>query len=126
MRAWKLRRALFSPSWWLPVHGYVPAARREHDGRGSAYPRKIALVLGRFLLITPRTITLPRTLGPGVSGEPFSEQHRQYFHTDADVRAALREAGFTVTAVSEEYTHHPADAATLRATWTARRLARTA
>jgi predicted TPR repeat methyltransferase len=54
-------------------------------------------------------------------GDPFSEQHRQYFHTDADVRAALHAAGLAVTAVGEEYTHEPADALTLRATWTARR-----
>jgi predicted TPR repeat methyltransferase len=53
-------------------------------------------------------------------GEPFSEQHRQYFHSDANVRATLREAGFAVTAVREEYTHDPADEATLRATWIAR------
>jgi predicted TPR repeat methyltransferase len=56
-------------------------------------------------------------------GEPFLERHRQYFHADADVRASLHDAGFTVTAVSEEYTHEPVDASTLRATWTARRLA---
>jgi SAM-dependent methyltransferase len=55
-------------------------------------------------------------------GDPFSEQHRQYFHADADVRASLHDAGFAVTAVGEEYTHQPADASTLRATWTARRL----
>jgi predicted TPR repeat methyltransferase len=55
-------------------------------------------------------------------GDSFSEQHRQYFHTDADVRASLQAAGFAVTAVGEEYTHEPADASTLRATWTARRL----
>lgn len=55
-------------------------------------------------------------------GDPFSEQHRQYFHTDADVRASLRDAGFAVTTVGEEYTHQPVDASTLRATWTARRL----
>jgi hypothetical protein len=55
-------------------------------------------------------------------GDPFSEQHRQYFHTDTDVRASLHDAGFAVTAVGEEYTHQPADASTLRATWTARRL----
>ena len=54
--------------------------------------------------------------------EPFSEQHRQYFHTDAEVRASLQDAGFAVTAVGEEYTHEPVDASTLRATWTARRL----
>ena len=56
-------------------------------------------------------------------GEPFSEHHRQYFHTDADVRASLQGAGFAVTAVGAEYTHEPADASTLRATWTARRSA---
>jgi SAM-dependent methyltransferase len=55
-------------------------------------------------------------------GDPFCEQHRQYFHTDADVHAALQDAGFAVTAVGEEYTHQPADASTLRATWTARHL----
>ena len=55
------------------------------------------------------------------AGEPFSERHRQYFHADDDVRASLQAAGFAVTAVGEEYTHEPADASTLRATWTARR-----
>jgi predicted TPR repeat methyltransferase len=54
-------------------------------------------------------------------GDPFSERHRQYFHTDAEVHASLHDAGFAVTAVGEEYTHQPADASTLRATWTARR-----
>jgi predicted TPR repeat methyltransferase len=61
-------------------------------------------------------LTRPRT------GDSFSEQHRQYFHTDADVRTSLQAAGFTVTAVGEEYTHELADASTLCATWTARRL----
>ena len=56
-------------------------------------------------------------------GDPFSEQHRQYFHADADVRTTLQDAGFAVTAVGEEYTQEPVDASTLRATWTARRLA---
>jgi SAM-dependent methyltransferase len=55
-------------------------------------------------------------------GDPFSERHRQYFHTDAEVDAALHDAGFAVTAVSEEYTHQPVETSTLRATWTARRL----
>jgi hypothetical protein len=54
-------------------------------------------------------------------GDPSAEQHRQYFHADADVRAGLQAAGFEVTAVEEEYTHQPADGSTLRATWTARR-----
>ena len=58
---------------------------------------------------------------PG-DGDAFSEQHRQYFHEDADVRSALGDAGFAVTEVSAEYTHQPVEASTLRATWTARRL----
>jgi predicted TPR repeat methyltransferase len=53
--------------------------------------------------------------------DSFAEQHRQYFHADVEVRTALEDAGFEVTAVEEEYTHEPADASTLRATWTARR-----
>ena len=55
------------------------------------------------------------------NGDPFSEQHRQFFHADADVRASLEDAGLAVIAVEEEYTHEPAGASTLRATWTARR-----
>ena len=55
-------------------------------------------------------------------GDSFSELHRQYFHAEADVRASLRSAGFAVTTVCEEYTHEPADASTLHATWTGRRL----
>ena len=55
-------------------------------------------------------------------GDPFSEQHRQYFHADSEVRIALEDAGFALTAIEEEYTHESADASTLRATWTARRL----
>jgi predicted TPR repeat methyltransferase len=55
-------------------------------------------------------------------GDPFREQHRQYFHPDADVRASLREAGFALTVVGDEYTSQPVDASTLRATWSARLL----
>ena len=54
--------------------------------------------------------------------DTFSEQHRQYFHADTDVRAALQDADFAVSEVSAEYTHEPLDESTLRATWTARRL----
>ena len=56
------------------------------------------------------------------AGDPFRERHRMYFHADADVRASLQDAGFALIAVGEEYSHEPADASTLHATWTARRL----
>jgi hypothetical protein len=74
-------------------------------------------------IVDPRTRTCDTTieLTRPRKGDPFSEQHRQYFHTNADVRAALHGAGLAVTAVGEEYTNKPADASTLRATWTARR-----
>jgi hypothetical protein len=51
---------------------------------------------------------------------PFSEQHRQYFHREADVRTALAGAGLEVTAVRDGYSDRPADDATLSATWIAR------
>ena len=54
-------------------------------------------------------------------GDTFAEQHRQYFHTVAQVLDALLDAGLALTAVTEEYSDQPADASTLRATWTARR-----
>ena len=72
--------------------------------------------LGARTCDTTIELTRPR------DGDPFSERHRQYFHADADVRRCLEHAGFQVLAVEEEYTHEPADASTLRATWTARRL----
>jgi SAM-dependent methyltransferase len=54
-------------------------------------------------------------------GDTFAEQHRQYFHTAAQVLDALLDAGLALTEVTDEYSHRPADASTLRATWTARR-----
>jgi SAM-dependent methyltransferase len=54
-------------------------------------------------------------------GDTFVERHRQYFHTATQVLDALLDAGFVLSAVTEEYSHRQADATTLRATWTARR-----
>ena len=53
--------------------------------------------------------------------DSFAETHRQYFHTDGDVRTALHAAGFDAVAVTDEYTDEPVGPATLRATWIARR-----
>ena len=69
-----------------------------------------------------RTCETRIELTPPGDDDPFSEQHRQYFHRDADVRSALQGAGFAVSAVAEEYTEKAADASTLRATWIARLL----
>jgi SAM-dependent methyltransferase len=51
----------------------------------------------------------------------FTELHRQHFFPDEELRAALAAAGFERVAVTDEYAHRPVDAATLRATWIARR-----
>jgi predicted TPR repeat methyltransferase len=92
-------------------HGVVAGQAAENDFVISS-----VVDAGARTCDTKIVLTRPR------DGDPFCERHRQYFHTDPDVRASLRDAGFAVTAVGEEYTHQPADASTLRATWTARRL----
>jgi SAM-dependent methyltransferase len=56
-------------------------------------------------------------------GGAFSEQHRQYFHRDADIRSSLVDEGFAVSAVRDGYSERPADASALTATWIARRVA---
>lgn len=53
-------------------------------------------------------------------GDTFVENHRQYFHGDDHVRAALDAAGFVDVEVFDEYTPERAGEATLRATWVAR------
>lgn len=57
-------------------------------------------------------------------GDTFTEHHRQYFFTDRHIRGALADAGFRVVAVTDEYTHEPVGASSLRATWITRRGAR--
>jgi SAM-dependent methyltransferase len=54
---------------------------------------------------------------------PFTEQHRQYFHRDGEIRTGLALAGFEVTAVGDGYSDRPAGESTLSATWIARRRA---
>lgn len=82
---------------------------------------------GRVFTLTNVVDAAARTVDSRVDFEDelgaATETHRQYFHPDDDVRAALVDAGFTVVRVVEEYTSVPADASTLRATWVCRRLA---
>ncbi|MDP1876930.1 MAG: class I SAM-dependent methyltransferase [Actinomycetota bacterium] len=49
-----------------------------------------------------------------------SETHRQYFHPDDEVRAALADAGLDVIGVADEYSSRPAGESTMRATWVCR------
>jgi SAM-dependent methyltransferase len=53
-------------------------------------------------------------------GSPFSEHHRQYFHRDTEIRAALVDGGFEVVGVKDGYSDRPVDQSTLSATWIAR------
>lgn len=52
--------------------------------------------------------------------DAFTETHVQYFHSVEVFEHALREAGFEVLAITDEYTSAPVTDQTLRATWTAR------
>ena len=88
----------------------------EGESAGNAFVIETVVDPGSRTCDTRFELTRPR------DGDPFTEQHRQYFHREADVRAALADTGFEVTAVEEEYTHRPAGQSTLSAIWTARRL----
>jgi predicted TPR repeat methyltransferase len=85
------------------------------ESGGNEFVIRSTVDLGARCCDTVIELTRPR------DGDPFGEQHRQYFHADADVRAALEAAGFAVTAIGDEYTYRPVDASTLSATWVARR-----
>lgn len=88
------------------------------DGDADGYRFAIRSVVD----VSARTCDTRIDLTRAGDGDMFSEQHRQYFHSDAHVRDALFDAGFAVAAVTAEYTHEPAGQSTLRATWTARYL----
>lgn len=113
------------PSGWLVVDLHTdammaftasnPVVQGESDGHRFAISSLVA-VAARWC---DTTVEMTRV----GDGDTFAERHRQYFHSDVTVREALVDAGFAEVTVTEEYTHEPADEATLRATWTARRLA---
>ena len=50
----------------------------------------------------------------------FEETHTQYLHTEEQVHAILRSAGFVVHSVTDEYSDRIVTEATLRAAWVAR------
>ena len=53
-------------------------------------------------------------------GDSFAEHHRQFFHTDAEVEAALSGAGLSLVTVTDDYTREAISDSTLRSTWVAR------
>ena len=71
-----------------------------------------------------RTCVTDLDLTAPVAEDSFAERHRQYLHSDEQVRSALHDAGFIDVTVVDEYTLVPASASTMRATWIARRTPR--
>jgi SAM-dependent methyltransferase len=70
--------------------------------------------------VSSRACTTRITITGNDDRAGFSEEHRQYFLSNSDVRHALTSASFAVLAVTDEYTHDPVDRSSLRATWVAR------
>ena len=93
------------------------AAHPLVDGADHGHTFSIASVVDLRARTCDTRIEIIRT----EDGDAFTEQHRQYFFGDAQVRAALTEAGFDQISTTDEYSSDPVDDATLRATWTARR-----
>jgi SAM-dependent methyltransferase len=87
----------------------------EGDEDGNHY------VIRNVVDATARTCEAHIEISRARDGSPFSERHLQFFHTDEQVRDALDGAGLDLTQVVDEYSPVPAGAATLRATWIARR-----
>jgi SAM-dependent methyltransferase len=65
-------------------------------------------------------VTRIEVTGPG-DADSFTEQHRQFFFRDADVRDALADADFLSPSVTDDYTDNPPTPSTLHTTWISRR-----
>ena len=89
-----------------------PVVQGQSDGR--------RFEISSVVDVTARTCNTRIVMTRTDDGDIFSEQHDQYFFSDAQVRDALAAARFELVAITDEYTHTPADRSSLRATWTAR------
>jgi SAM-dependent methyltransferase len=92
-----------------------PVVEGQSDGR--------RFVISSVVDVAARTCKTRLVMKRTDDGDIFSEQHAQHFFTDTEVRDALAAARFELVAITDEYTHTPADQSSLRATWSARRLA---
>jgi SAM-dependent methyltransferase len=88
------------------------------EGEGDGHDFAIASIVDVRARTCDTRIDVTRTS----DGDTFTEHHRQYFFTHAQVEEALVDAGFGRLAVTDEYSHEPVDESTLRATWIARRV----
>jgi SAM-dependent methyltransferase len=113
--------ARIRPGGWLVFDAHTDAAMAmmaanpflEGEEDGHRYTLSAAVDAGA------RTCDTRIVVGEGEAR--FAEEHRQWFFTDGEIRAALAAAGFPRVTVTAEYVHRPVDASALRATWIARR-----
>ena len=108
---------------WLVFDIHTPAALRlladnpliagEQDGSSFTLSSVVDEATGRCATTIMLDAPIPE--------QSFVEEHVQYVHPPADVHEALIDAGFTVVAVTDEYTDDPVTPQTLRSAWVARR-----
>ena len=112
---------ILRPGGWLvfDLHGEAMLDFAEHHAVITGTEHGEDFTLTTTVDRAVRTCTT--TIQLHGSDHAFSEQHVQFIHANDDVRAALDAAGFEAIVVTDEYTDTPATAATLRATWVARR-----
>jgi len=122
--ALKAVAALLRPGGWLVFDLHTDAMRDFT----IANPVVTGASDGRHFTISSVVDASARTCDTRIvitdsdDGDNFAEEHRQYFHEAADVLDAVMAAGCALTEITDEYSREPADASTLRATWTARRV----
>jgi predicted TPR repeat methyltransferase len=109
------------PGGWLVFDLHTDAMMSFTIANGAVAGRSAAndFVIESVVDRAARTCSTTIVVTPP-DDEPFCERHRQHFHRDADVRRSLRDAGFTVIAMCDDYTERAADDATLCATWVTR------
>jgi SAM-dependent methyltransferase len=115
--------ALLRPGGWLVFDLHTDAMRdftmANPVVKGTSNGRNFTI--SSLVDASARTCVTRIVITGSGDGDNFAEEHRQYFHRAADVLDAVMAAGCALTDVTDEYSRQPADASTLRATWTARR-----
>jgi SAM-dependent methyltransferase len=111
------------PAGWLVFDVHTDAMMAFTVSRPVVHgeEREHRFVISSAIDTRTRTCDTRIEVFPLDGGGAFSELHRQHFHRAADVRSALVDARFEVTAVRDGYSERPADDSALSATWIARR-----
>lgn len=114
--------ALRPDGWWVfDVHTDALLALIGEQPRSEGTEAGWAFTLDSVTDVVGRTCRTRFIATREADGRRVEEDHVQHFFTDAQVTAALTDAGFDRILVVDEYTDRPVGPATLRATWIARR-----